>query len=405
MTSKEEKDGLLQGIRILDLADEKASFCSKLLADMGACVIKIERPGGDPSRRIGPFLRDSPDPERSLSFHYNNTNKFGITLNLEHAAGQEIFCRLIKKTDAVIETFAPGYLKGLGLGFDVLEEINPRLILVSITGFGQEGPRNQYKSCDLVASAYGGNMYVSGSPSTPPLKPFGKQSYYTASLFGAIGILLALRKRSHCDKGEHINLSLQEAVLSTLDHVMVRYFYEKIVSQRQGGLSWNNTSCILPCKNGYVFITLFQQWETLVEWMESEGMAEDLTDPKWSEEEYRLNHLSHIIDVLQRWTKAHTVNELFELGQLMRFPWAPVQSLKELLNCPQLKARDFFVPIKHPEFDLSLTYPGLPYKFKRFSFSSWKRAPLIGEDNPQIYERELGFSKDELKRFSSMGVI
>ncbi len=405
MELKEEKGGLLNGIQVLDLADEKASFCSKLLADMGSHVIKVERLGGDPSRKVGPFLGTFPHPEKSLSFYYNNTNKLGITLNLEHRVGQEIFCGLIKKTDVVVETFAPGYLKGLGLGFDVLEEINPELILVSVTGFGQEGPRTQYKSCDLVASAYGGNMYVSGSPSTPPLKPFGEQSYNIASLFAAIGILLALRKRIHSKKGEHIDISLQEAVVSTLDHVMVRYFYDKFVSQRQGGLSWNNVSCVLPCKNGYILITLFQQWETLVEWMESEDMAEDLTDPKWSEEEYRLNHLSHIIEVLQRWTITHTVNELFELGQLMRYPWAPVHSLKELLSCPQLKTRKFFIDVGHPDTGASFGYPGMPYRFSSLSSNQWKRAPLIGEDNIEVYQEQLGLSEKELERLSSIGVI
>jgi len=248
-------------------------------------------------------------------------------------------------------------------------------------------------------------MYVSGSPSTPPLKPFGEQSYYTASLFAAIGILLALRKRNHSNKGEHITISLQETVASTLDHVMVRYFYEKMVSQRQGPLSWNNASSILPCKNGYIFITLFQQWETLIEWMESEGMAEDLTDPKWSEEEYRLNHFSHMIEVLQRWTKTHTVNELFELGQLMRFPWAPVQSLKEVLSCPQLKTRKFFIDVDHPETGASFKYPGMPYQFSHFLLNQWKRAPLIGEDNIKVYQEQLSISEKELERLSSIGVI
>ncbi len=292
---KEESSGPLKSIQVLDLADEKASFCSKLLADMGAYVIKVERPGGDPSRKIGPFLGNLPHPERSLFFYHNNINKFGITLNLEHSAGREIFCRLIKRMDVVVETFAPEYLKGLGLGFDVLEEINPKLILVSVTGFGQNGPRYQYKSCDLVASAYGGNMYISGSPSTPPLKPFGEQSYYTASLFAAIGILLALRKRIHNKKGEHIDISLQEAVVSTLDHVMVRYFYEKIISKRQGSLYWNDSFCILPCKDGDILFPLFYQWETLVEWMDHEGMAEDLRNEKYCEEEYRIKHLHHVI--------------------------------------------------------------------------------------------------------------
>jgi len=405
MISKEEKGGLLQGIRILDLADEKASFCSKLLADMGATVIKVEKPGGDSSRKIGPFLRNSPHPERSLFFYYNNTNKLGITLNLEHPMGRGIFIRLIKRTDIIIETFAPGYLKNLELNFEILKEANPKLILVSVTGFGQNGPRNKYKSCDLVASAFGGQMYVSGSPLTPPLKPFGEQSYYSASLFAAISVLLALRKRVHNGKGEQIDISLQESVVSTLDHVMVRYFYEKVVTKRQGSLYWNNSYCILSCRNGYILLTPFQKWETLIEWMDSEGMAEDLKDDQYREEEYRLRHLSHIIDVLQRWTKTHTVNELFELGQLMRFTWAPVQSLKEVFDCPQLKAREFFIHTEHPEMNLSFAYPGPPYKFSCFSLDRWKRAPLVGEDNVQIYEKELGLSEEELKRLSSMKVI
>ncbi len=134
---------LLQGIQVLDLADEKASFCSKLLADLGARVIKIEKPGGDPSREIGPFINDFPNPERSLSFFHNNTNKLGITLNLGHEHGKKVFLKLLQKTDVVVETF-PGYLRQKGLGFDVLCLENKRLIQVSVTGFGENGPRSQY---------------------------------------------------------------------------------------------------------------------------------------------------------------------------------------------------------------------------------------------------------------------
>jgi len=402
---KAEKEDLLTGIQVLDLADEKASFCSKLLADLGARVIKIERPGGDSSRKIGPFLRGVPNPERSLFFYHNNTNKLGITLNLEHEDGKEIFLKLLKKTDIVIETFRPNYLRQIGLGFDVLSRMNPKLILVSVTGFGENGPRSQYESCDLVASAYGGQMYVSGSPSTPPLKSFGEQSYYTASLFAAIGILIALRKRAHTGRGEHMDISLQESVASTLDHVMVRYFYDRIIPKRQGNLSWNHFSFILPCKDGHIHLTISTQWETLIEWIASEGMAEDLMDEKWKDEEYRLRNIDHVMDILQRWTRTHSVQELFELGQLMRFPWAPVYSLKEVLNNAQLQAREFFIDVEHPEIGTSLKYPGAPYKFSRYSSDRWKRAPLIGEDNVQIYQGELGLSDEELQRLSSLKVI
>ena len=247
MERKGGKKDLLKEIQVLDLADEKASFCSKLLADLGARVVKIERPGGDPSRWKGPFWGDSPHPERSLFFCHNNTNKLGVTLNLEHREGKEIFLRLVERTDIVVESFPVGYLKKVELDFERLISRNPRLILASVTGFGQDGPRSEYKSNDLVASAFGGQMCISGSISTPPLKPAGEQSYYTASLFAAIGVLLAFRKRARSGKGEHIDVSLQESVVSTLDHVMVRYFYEKAVPQRQGSLYWNNAFCILPC--------------------------------------------------------------------------------------------------------------------------------------------------------------
>jgi benzylsuccinate CoA-transferase BbsE subunit len=405
MNVTSENDSVLRGIRVLDLADEKTSFCSKLLAGMGACVIKVEKPGGDTSRNIGPFWKDLPHPERSLSFWYHNTNKLGITLNLKKSAGREIFCRLVKRTDIVVETFPPGYLKELGLGFEVLRDINPRLILASVTGFGQNGPRKHCKSCDLVASAMGGQMYVSGSPSTPPIKPFGEQCYYSASLFAAIGILLALRKRRKSGTGDHIDISLQEAVVSTLEHVMVRHFYDHIIPTRQGSLYWNKEFCIMPCKDGFILVTLSQQWETLFEWMDSEGMAGDLMDKKWADEQYRLQHLDHIIKLVKRWTQTHTTHELFETGQLMGFPWAPVASPKDVIDCPQLKARGFFVPIDHPEFQICMNYPRLPYQCVSTILPKWKRAPLIGEDNARIFQRELGLSKKEIHRLSSEGAI
>jgi len=395
---------LLKGLQVLDLADEKASFCSKLLADLGARVIKIEKPGGDPSREIGPFLEDSPNPERSFFFFHNNTNKLGITLNLEHENGKEIFFKLLRKTDVVVET-SPDYIRQNGLSYDVLHIESIKLIHVSVTGFGQSGPRSQYRSCDLVASAFGGQMYVTGSPSAVPLRPFGNQSYYTASLFAAVSILLALRKRARTGKGEHIDISLQEAAVSTLDHVMVQYFYENTVSKRQGGAYWNHSFCILPCKDGHILLAPFQQWETLVEWMDNEGMAEDLRDKGYLEEGYRDSRMSHIIQVIERWTKNHTVQELFESGQLMRLPWAPISALKGVLSNSQLKARGFFVDVEHPELKRSISYPGSPYKFSNSSTGRWKRAPLVGEDNVRIYQGELGLTEEELKRLSSLGVI
>jgi benzylsuccinate CoA-transferase BbsE subunit len=403
----DKRKGFLEGLRILDLADEKGSFCSKLLADMGARVIKVEKPGGDPSRKIGPFLNETPHPEESLFFHCHNTNKMGITLDLEHEEGRKIFPKLLAETDIVVETFLPGYLKKLGQDFDTLKETNPHpnLIWVSLTGFGETGPRRRYKSCDLAASAYGGQMFVTGSPSSPPLKPFGEQSYQVASLFAAVGILLALRRRAQRGRGEHLDLSLQESVVSTLDHVMVRFFYEKLIPKRHGGRSWNHSFCILPCKDGHILLSPFQQWETLIEWMESEGIAGDLIDQKYREHEYRIVHMDHILQVLEQWTGAHTKKELFDSGQAMRYPWAPVLSPKEVSNSPQLQARGFFIDVEHPELNRAISYPGLPFRMSSSSTNRWVRAPLIGEDNVRVYRKEMGLSEKEYQRLLALKVI
>jgi benzylsuccinate CoA-transferase BbsE subunit len=405
MKSDPENAGPLKEIQVLDLADEKASFCSKLLADLGARVTKIEKPGGDASRNSGPFWKDSPHPERSLSFWFNNINKLGITLNIEKSAGREILLRLLKKTDILVETSPPGYLSEVGLGFEVLRGINPGIILVSVTGFGQTGPHSMYKSCDLIAAAMGGQMYVTGDPCGPPLKPYGEQTYYTASLFAVISILLALRKRNMTGKGEHIDISLQEAVASTLEHVMIRYFHEHVITERQGSLSWNSEFCIVPCKDGFMLVTLIQHWETLVAWMDSEGMAADLMDDTWKDEVYRLEHLDHIIEVLKRWTKTHTANELFEIGQLMRFPWAPIQSPKDVLQSPQIKARGLLSPVEHPEIKTRVPYPNLPFGYSSLELKSHRRAPLIGEHNAEVLQGELGLTDKEIEQLRSEGVI
>jgi crotonobetainyl-CoA:carnitine CoA-transferase CaiB-like acyl-CoA transferase len=401
---EEKRERALEGIQVLDLANEKASFCSKLLGDIGAKVIKVEKPGGDCSRKIGHFAENGLDPGEGLLFYHNNSNKLGITLNLEDDQGKEIFLKLLNKTDVVIETFDPGYLQGIGLGFDVLRIKFPKLIWVSVTGFGSKGPHSQYKSCDLIATACGGQMSVNGLPSTPPLKSYGLQSYYSASLFAAVGILIALRKRGKKGEGEHIDISLQESVLATLDHVMVRFFYEKTIAQRQGGQYWNHNFYILPCRDGHILMSPFQQWETLVEWMEAEGMAEDLGDIKYREEDCRLSHIDHIIPILKRWVKTHTKEELFEKAQLMHFPWAPVNSLKEVLRNSQLEARKFFIDVEHPSTGKKIPFPSSPYRLGS-PFSRRNRSPLIGEDNALVYRGDLGISEEEYQRLLSLNVI
>jgi crotonobetainyl-CoA:carnitine CoA-transferase CaiB-like acyl-CoA transferase len=247
-------------------------------------------------------------------------------------------------------------------------------------------------------------MFVSGTSSGPPVKLPGLQSYYAASLFGAVAILLTLRERRLTGKGRHMDLSTQEAVASTLDHVMVDYFYDRKVTRRQGNIYGNRLFRILPCKDGFIQITILQNWETLLELMASEGMAEDLLEEKWQQQIYREEHFEHIMGVVGRWTRGHTKAELFELGQAMRFPWASVDSAKEVLKSPQLAARKFFIEAELPEDGPVISLPGIPYKFSTSLPPLPKSAPSLGEHTRQILEK-LGVGQRRIEKLAKMKVI
>ena len=202
MAKKEKMEGMLSPYRVLDLTDEKGFLCGKLLGDLGADVIKVERPGGDPARSIGPFYHDEADPEKSLFWFAFNTSKRGITLDIETAEGQEVFKRLVESADFVIESFPPGYMDQLGLGYSALEEVNPGIIMVSITPFGQTGPYKDYKAPDIVAWAMGGSMYPFGNADRPPVRiSHHSQAYLHASGEAAVGAMLALYYRSITGEG------------------------------------------------------------------------------------------------------------------------------------------------------------------------------------------------------------
>lgn len=392
MSASRRSNFPLNGFRVLDLADEKADFCSKLLADLGATVTKIERSSG-----IGA------NQARNLTFQYHNAGKRFLNLDIETCAGRAVFRRLAKEADTVVETYPPGYLEELGVGYRRLVQKNPGLILASLTGFGQNGPKRDFPANDLVISAESGQMAVTGPPSMPPLKPRGCQTYYTASLYGAIGILLASLKRKKTGRGEHLDISLQETAISTLEHVLVRYFYGGTVAYREDGLQWNRAFCILECLDGWIVLAPLQQWETLIEWMNSENMAGDLTDEKWSDPDYRLSHFDDIRSVLEKWTRMHTRTDLFETGQVMGFPWGPVRSIREVLDCPQLDARDFWRHESSGPDGASLRWPGLPFGW-RTSQMQPGRTSQLGEENVLAPYGELGFSQRPPKKLKVKNV-
>lgn len=362
-------------------------LCSKLLAGLGAEVIHIEKPGSN------------------IPGGYAAAGKHRLSLNVESSRGRELFKKLTISADVMVESFPPGYLGSLGLSYPDLREVNPRLIMTSITHFGQTGPLKDHKSSDLIDSALGGPMSVCGDPDKPPLKPFGSQAYAVSSLFAANGILLALRLRHTSSQGQYIDISIQECLAASLDHVLVRYFYEGETAGRQGSLYWNKAFRVFACKDGYILLSLSYQWETLVEWLASEGMAEDLPDKRWLDEAERQNNIDHIIEVLGRWTLKHTAGELVELGQLMRFPWGKVASIPEVAGNPQLIERGFFVEQIDAETGKTYLYPGAPVKLNR---SPWQVNPDIsqpGEYNHRIYCEEMQLTEAEIASLKHDGVI
>ena len=406
------RDTLLGDIRVLDLTDEKGVYCTKLLADLGADVLRIEPPGGHPTRNLGPFVHHEIDPEKSLHWFHYNTSKRGITLNIANCSGAEIFRRLVKTTDVVVETYPPGYLDGLGLGYEDLKKINPRVILTSITPFGQTGPFRNFEGCDLVAQAMGGFMYPLGFPDDPPCRIGAHQSYHCASIEGALGTVVALFAREDTGEGQQVDVSCQEAGLQAREAAVIP------------GIG------LYECMDGHIFSYVVAGfgagWDVIVKWMDSEGKAGDLKDPKWQEvweliTDFKalialvadvprllekLGLFGHVNGLLVDFLKGKTKQQIFDEAASLRIMFCPVQDVKDLLESPQFNALDYFVDVEHPELGIKIKYPGAPcYEISEAPWRISRRAPLIGEHNLEIYGEELGMSKEQMLLLKSEGAI
>lgn len=424
MTQKGNREGLLSDYRILDLTDHKGIYCAKVLADLGADVIKIEKPGGDPARNIGPFYKDIPHPEKSLYWWAYNTSKRGITLNLETADGKDIFRRLVKIADAVVESFPPGYMDNLGLGYSALSEINPGIIMTSVTPFGQTGPHKDWKADDLVGWAMAGQAYVTGDDDRPPCQVSFPHCYLVAGCHAASGTLAALYHRELSGEGQHVDVSMQESVLWTTLLLVQFWDMMKINLFRAGSRRSMGTALFrlaFPCKDGYVgFLIAGGQLASismppLLKWMAEEGMLGAFEDKKdWEARDWieKIDAWSLTQETIDAWensvinffankTKAEIYEKARERGMIIY----PVSTTQDLAQNAQLKARDFYVEVEHPELGETVTYVGSPYKMTAAPWRISRRAPLIGEHNREIYEGELGLSPEDTRLLKEAGVI
>ena len=401
MTATDHGQRALGGLRVLDLTNEMAGFATKLLADMGADVIKVEPPGGDPTRRLGPLVEGVPaaeDPERSLRFMHDNTNKRSITLDLEGDAGQAAFRRLAETAELIVESQPLGYLESIGLGFEALRQANPALVFTSVSGFGQSGPYAQFKAPDIVCYAMSGLMYITGVPETPPVQAHGNQSFQIASLYAALGSMCALHHSRATGKGQYIDVSAQ-ASAATFTRLVTTYLSSGVVRQRHGSRDFFSYPCeAFPCKDGWAMIVVVspQEWPRLASWMASEGMAGDLVDERYEDNDFRREHYDHVHDLIEAWTRTHTTDELFEGGQARRLAFGKVFDVADALENTHLRERGFFVDVEHPELATTFTYPGPPYLLSETPWSIRRRSPLLGEDNHDVLEDELGLAGAEL---------
>ncbi len=414
---EEKAEGMLSPYRALDLTDEQGLLCGKILGDLGADVIKIERPGGDPARNLGPFYHDEPDPEKSLFWFALNTSKRGITLDIETVDGQGIFKKLVETADFVIESFPPGYMDNLELGYSDLEKINPGVIMVSITPFGQTGPYKDYKTSDIVAWAMGGDMAPWGDADRPPIHfSHHSQAYLHAGADGAQGAMTALYHRWSTGEGQQVDVSIQEAVVQCTEHITAGWDLRKTIQKRGGELSGSRTRLtqLWPCKDGYVSWFYWGGAMSLrtnvpmVKWMESEGMADDfLREFDWSKFgiDTTQEEVNRIEGPTARFFMAHTKAELFEGALKHGVQVYPVSTPVDMLESPQLAARNFWQEVEHPELGATITYIGAFANASEAPPRISRRAPLIGEHNQEIYEKELGISKDKLLILKQTGVI
>ena len=412
---------MLSPYRVLDLTDESGFLCGKILADLGAEVIKVEPPGGDAARQVGPFADGEVCPEKSLYWLSYNTNKKGITLNLESVKGKKLFKRLAKSADFVIETFPPNRLADLNLGFQSLRSINPRLILISITPFGQSGPYRDYKGKDLVAMALSGLMSLIGEPGKTPWRVSLPQAPMWAGMYAAAGGLVAHYYREISGIGQHVDVSLQSGLLWALANAPAFWATNRTVPQRAGsqvtGRSITGASmrAIYRCKDGYINFIIYggaagrRSNRALVEWLVEEGLAtESLLKKDWNNfniAECSQPEIDEIekpaAELFLRYKKAEFLEQGFKRGLL----GYPVANARDIFEDPQLWARDFWQTIRVPYLSRELIFPGGFAKFSEAEIGPRTSAPMVGQHNGEIYLGELGLTKTEFAELQAESAV
>ena len=398
----DDKKGLLEGIVVLDLTRVLAGpYCCALLADMGATVIKVENPkGGDDSRKMGPFVNDN-----SVYYANFNRSKYGCTLNLKAPEGKRIFLEMVKKADCVIENYRPGTMEKLGLGYDILKEANPSLVYGAVSGFGHTGPYSKRAGYDIIGQAMGGLMSTTGWPGGEPTRTGTPIGDVLGGLQLAIGVLAALVNREKTGKGEKVDVALVDSVASAMENITMIYQATGRIPQRIGN-RYESTYPYdsFPAKDGNVIIGTANNklYDLLCDVMKQPGLK---TDPRFVNVRDRVENHVEMRKIVSAWTEQYTIDEVVKMLNDAGVPSSPVNTIDRLVKDPQIAgARDMFPDIEQPGIG-KLHITAAPQHLTRTKACVRKPAPLLGEDNADIYKTLLGFDEKKLEELKSNSVI
>jgi benzylsuccinate CoA-transferase BbsE subunit len=416
----EEKKCLVRSPRVLDLTDRNGYLCGRILADLGADVIKVEKPGGDSGRGIGPFYQRTPNGDRSLFWFAYNANKRGITLKIDSSEGKQILKTLAGKAEFIIESFPPGYMDELGLGYSDLCDINPRITYTSITPFGQTGPYKDFKASDLVIMAMSGLMHMTGRPGKAPLRISFPQSFLLAAAHAATASMIAYFYQETTGRGQHVDVSARECVVWEISNAIPSWKLNQKILKRVGSYMsgrWADIKqkLLWKCKDGYVVFYILSGGfgvktnRGIVTWLQEEGLASKLlTDVDWTvfdmskqTQEMQDQMEAPIAELFSR----HTKSELYGEALKRKIMLCPVSTARDICENTQLHSRNFWAKVDHPEIPSEITYPGPFAKLSETPLAMTRRAPLPGEHNLEIYEKELAFSKRDLGLLHQSGII
>ncbi|TAJ17013.1 MAG: CoA transferase, partial [Dehalococcoidia bacterium] len=399
--------GPLTGLRVIDLAGESGVFAGRMLAELGADVIRVEPPGGDGIRRRPPFLEGAPTVESLHHLHYN-AGKRGITLDAHTTRGVEVLRRLAAVADIWLETEAPGVMDALGLGHAALSEVNPALVYASLTPFGSEGPMAQYRANDLVSVAMSGLMYLNGFPEDPPIAPGAEQAYHiaAAALVATTLVAVAGRARDAEGRGRHVEVSVQEAMsMATVQTANANFYtWHQRIPKRSGfgaPLAASASRNLFSAADGLwlsfvIPVGAGPGWEPFVDWLREEGIDSPVFDDAYRDAAYRASHGGDVAAAIEALVSRHPREWLFHEGQRRRILVMPVNDMKDLHEDPQLRSRGFWRALPHPALGRDIEVPAAPYQFSATPAALERCAPAVGEHNREVYCDLLGMAMAEL---------